>query len=251
MRGAWRLYREQFWPILNPSEFRWALLVGTDHATGMLANQIQTSRELPYRVRGLLGHGRRRGRLAAGPDPDPGPAGRRPRSRRRLRREHRAGHGRHAGRLALAEPDGRLQAIGAGTEDHPSHRGPPGRRPPHPHPRHRNQRPLAPRPGAVGHEHHRPPDRRPQGDGHRGRRQHRLGNLPAVAPLQSAHAGAGRPRREPHLQHRARSCGRSAPPTALQPCIADVTDEARDAADLRRSSVRRSCSTPPPTSTCR
>ena len=54
LRGAWRLYREQFWPILNPNEFRWALLVGTDHATGLLANQIQACRELPYRVRGLL-----------------------------------------------------------------------------------------------------------------------------------------------------------------------------------------------------
>ena len=54
LRGAWRLYREQFWPILNPNDFRWALLVGTDHATGLLANQIQTCRELPYRVRGLL-----------------------------------------------------------------------------------------------------------------------------------------------------------------------------------------------------
>ena len=54
VRGAWRLYREQFWPILNPSEFRWAVMVGTDHATGMLASQMQTYRELPYRVRGLL-----------------------------------------------------------------------------------------------------------------------------------------------------------------------------------------------------
>ena len=54
LRGAWRLYREQFWPILNPSDFRWALLVGTDHATGLLASQMQTCRELPYRVRGLL-----------------------------------------------------------------------------------------------------------------------------------------------------------------------------------------------------
>ncbi|MEI8373572.1 MAG: nucleoside-diphosphate sugar epimerase/dehydratase [Planctomycetota bacterium] len=54
LRGTWRLYREQFWPILNPSDFRWALLVGTDHATGLLASQMQTYRELPYRVRGLL-----------------------------------------------------------------------------------------------------------------------------------------------------------------------------------------------------
>jgi FlaA1/EpsC-like NDP-sugar epimerase len=54
LRGSWRLYREQFWPILNPNDFRWALLVGTDHATGLLANQILTYHELPYRVRGFL-----------------------------------------------------------------------------------------------------------------------------------------------------------------------------------------------------
>ncbi len=54
LRGTWRLYREQFWPILNPSNFRWALLVGSDHAAGVLASQIQSSRELPYRVRALL-----------------------------------------------------------------------------------------------------------------------------------------------------------------------------------------------------
>ena len=54
LRGTWRLYREQFWPILNPSNFRWALLVGSDHATGVLASQMQSYRELPYRVRGLL-----------------------------------------------------------------------------------------------------------------------------------------------------------------------------------------------------
>lgn len=54
LRGTWRLYREQFWPILNPSNFRWALLVGSDHAAGVLASQIQSYRELPYRVRGLL-----------------------------------------------------------------------------------------------------------------------------------------------------------------------------------------------------
>jgi len=54
LRGTWRLYREQFWPILNPSNFRWALLVGSDHAAGVLASQMQSYRELPYRVRGLL-----------------------------------------------------------------------------------------------------------------------------------------------------------------------------------------------------
>ncbi len=54
LRGSWRLYREQFWPIFNPGEFRWALLVGTDHSTGMLANQIQSCRELAFRIRGLV-----------------------------------------------------------------------------------------------------------------------------------------------------------------------------------------------------
>ena len=54
LRGAWRLYREQFWPILNPDDYRWALMVGNDHATGLLASQMQTYRELPYRVRGFL-----------------------------------------------------------------------------------------------------------------------------------------------------------------------------------------------------
>ena len=54
LRGSWRLYREQFWPMFNSSGHRWALLVGTDHSTGMLAHQIQSCRELPYRIRGLL-----------------------------------------------------------------------------------------------------------------------------------------------------------------------------------------------------
>jgi len=54
LQGAWRLYREEFWPILKPSDLRWALLAGTDYATCLLANQIQSCRELRYRVRGLL-----------------------------------------------------------------------------------------------------------------------------------------------------------------------------------------------------
>jgi len=54
IRGSWRLYREQFWPIFSPHEQRPALLVGTDHATVMLAHQIQAYSESPYRIRGLL-----------------------------------------------------------------------------------------------------------------------------------------------------------------------------------------------------
>jgi len=54
LRGASRLYREQLWPDFKPKHFRWALQVGTDYATCLLANQIQSCRELRYRVRGLL-----------------------------------------------------------------------------------------------------------------------------------------------------------------------------------------------------
>ncbi|MGA2618513.1 MAG: nucleoside-diphosphate sugar epimerase/dehydratase [Thermoguttaceae bacterium] len=54
LRGSWRFFQEQFWPIFNQNGHRGALLVGTDHLTGMLAHQIQACRELPYRVRGLL-----------------------------------------------------------------------------------------------------------------------------------------------------------------------------------------------------
>jgi FlaA1/EpsC-like NDP-sugar epimerase len=54
LRGSWRLYSEQFRPMFSAGDQRWALLVGTDHATGVLAHQIQSHAELPYRIRGLL-----------------------------------------------------------------------------------------------------------------------------------------------------------------------------------------------------
>ena len=54
LRGSRRLYREHFWPIFSQGEYRWALLVGTDHSNRVLAHQIQTSGELPYRIRGFL-----------------------------------------------------------------------------------------------------------------------------------------------------------------------------------------------------
>ena len=54
LRGSWRVYREQFWPMFNQSNARWALLVGTDHSHGVLAHQIQSHGELPYRIRGFL-----------------------------------------------------------------------------------------------------------------------------------------------------------------------------------------------------
>ncbi len=54
LRGSWRMYREQFWPMFNQSNARWALLVGTDYSHGVLAHQIQSYGELPYRIRGFL-----------------------------------------------------------------------------------------------------------------------------------------------------------------------------------------------------
>ncbi len=54
MRASWRQFREQFRPGFNPKDFRWALLVGTDYASGMLAHQIQSNHELPYRIKGFL-----------------------------------------------------------------------------------------------------------------------------------------------------------------------------------------------------
>ena len=196
------------------------------------------------------GHGRRRRRLAAGADADPGPAGRRSRSRRRLCRQHGAGHGGHPGRSAPAEPDGRLQAIGAGTEDHPSHPGPPGRRPPHPHPRHRNQRPSPPRAGAVGHEHHRPPDRRPHRDGHRApaaaSARKSAGNCSASIRACCCWSGGARTA----SSRSSASCGRSTPAPHCNP--ASPTSRTRPACgNSSRSSIPRSSSTPPRTSTCR
>jgi len=54
LRGSWRIYHEQFWPIFHPGDQRRALLVGTDLSTGLLAHQIQSHGELPYRIRGLV-----------------------------------------------------------------------------------------------------------------------------------------------------------------------------------------------------
>ncbi len=54
LRGSWRVYHEQFWPMFNQGNARWALLVGTDHSHGVLAHQIQSHGELPYRIRGFL-----------------------------------------------------------------------------------------------------------------------------------------------------------------------------------------------------
>ena len=57
LRGSWRVYREQFMPMFYHTNCRWALLVGTDHSHGVLAHQIQSTGELPYRIKGFLSTG--------------------------------------------------------------------------------------------------------------------------------------------------------------------------------------------------
>jgi len=53
-RSSWRLFREHLRPALRPKEGRLTLLVGTDHATAVLAHQIQSQPQLPYQIEGLL-----------------------------------------------------------------------------------------------------------------------------------------------------------------------------------------------------
>lgn len=57
LRASWRLFREHFQPIFNRNGSRWALLVGADHSGAILAYQIQSHFQLPYRVRGFLAIG--------------------------------------------------------------------------------------------------------------------------------------------------------------------------------------------------
>ena len=69
LRSSWRIFREHFSPALRSKDFRWALVVGTDDATGMLAHQIQSQSGLPYRVRGLLHTDGKTGRTQLGQIP--------------------------------------------------------------------------------------------------------------------------------------------------------------------------------------
>jgi FlaA1/EpsC-like NDP-sugar epimerase len=54
LRASWRLVREQFWPLFQQDDCRPALLVGTDHASGLLAHQMHTHPQSRYRIRGFL-----------------------------------------------------------------------------------------------------------------------------------------------------------------------------------------------------
>ncbi len=52
LRSSWRFFREQFW--LRSGHQRVALMVGATHANGILAHQIHSHDELPYRIVGFL-----------------------------------------------------------------------------------------------------------------------------------------------------------------------------------------------------
>lgn len=54
LRASWRLFGEHFWPMLDRKECQWALLVGADHSSGLLAHQLHSHSEVPYRIKGFL-----------------------------------------------------------------------------------------------------------------------------------------------------------------------------------------------------
>jgi len=54
LRASWRLLIERFHARPRRNGHRWALVIGTDHASAMLAIQIQSSFDLPVRIRGFL-----------------------------------------------------------------------------------------------------------------------------------------------------------------------------------------------------
>jgi FlaA1/EpsC-like NDP-sugar epimerase len=54
LRSSFRVFREHFLPAITLNDSRWALMVGIDDASAVLAHQIQSQATLPYRLRGLL-----------------------------------------------------------------------------------------------------------------------------------------------------------------------------------------------------
>ena len=163
VRASWRMIRETFRPMVNGKDCRWALLVGTDLSSGILAHQVQSLWRLPYRIRGFLTTNGSTPDTHLGQIPILGRLEEVEEIAAQLPHPRRFGGCRHVARPAAAQPDGGLRPQRLGAEDHPLHGGPAGRRQPHPRPRHRNQRPLGPRAGAVGHGEHRPTDRRAHG----------------------------------------------------------------------------------------
>ena len=54
LRASWRLLRELRWLTFGEKDRHWALLVGSDHAAGVLAHQMQSLPQSEFRIRGLL-----------------------------------------------------------------------------------------------------------------------------------------------------------------------------------------------------
>ena len=54
LRSSWRLYREGLWITLDKKDRKVTLMVGADHNSGVVAHQIQTHPEIPYRIVGFL-----------------------------------------------------------------------------------------------------------------------------------------------------------------------------------------------------
>ncbi len=54
LRASVRLFREQLRPIFKESGSRWALLVGADLPNWILAHQMHSNAQLPYRIKGFL-----------------------------------------------------------------------------------------------------------------------------------------------------------------------------------------------------
>ena len=54
LRCTWRLFRECLLPAMNPGIYCPTLLIGIDDETALLANQIQSFGQTPYRVRGFV-----------------------------------------------------------------------------------------------------------------------------------------------------------------------------------------------------
>jgi len=54
LRASWRLFHEQFWSVFEKNGRRKALVVGADDSTGILAYQIQSHPQSPYRIQGFV-----------------------------------------------------------------------------------------------------------------------------------------------------------------------------------------------------
>ena len=67
LRSSWRLYREGLWVTMGKKDRRAMLMVGADHQSSIVAHQIQTHPEAPYRVVGFVDrHNARRGARLGG-----------------------------------------------------------------------------------------------------------------------------------------------------------------------------------------